>query len=912
VKNKIPLSASLVLLLNACSLLSFSVLAETSVGMATDTQPEQKSAPEGQDVNAAPVAAADNRVTENQPATESQPQPADDEAVEFDSTFLVGQAAGAVDLSRYAKSNPTPPGTYKVSIFLNDKMMLTAPVTFIANGTPNSTPCLTHELLRQLGVDDSQWQEPVAGEDEEAAAQRCVDIKKFVPDARIKFDSNEQRLDIGLPQIFIVKQPQGYVDPSRWETGVNAAMLSYDANVYRSSNDGDVSQSAYAGLNYGVNLGAWRFRAKGSLNWDEDDGSDYDSQEIFVQRDITALKAQLVLGDSYTDGTTFDSLNLRGARIYSDDRMRPSSLNGYAPVVRGVANTNAKVTVRQNGSIISQTTVPPGAFEITDLNPTGYGSDLDVTVEEADGSKRTFSVPFSSVVQLMRPGQSRWEFDAGQLNLESLSSKPNVAQGTWYYGLSNTFTGYAGLQATDNGYYAGLLGLALNTSFGAFALDVTQSSSEIPDDATYKGQSYRVSYSKLMEATDTSLNVAAYRYSTSEYLSLNDAAQMIDDREHQDNEDKKFDDYKRLRSQVQVSINQPLGTDDNSFGSLYVTGSWQNYWDDSRATRQYSAGYSNSFKWGSYSISMQRTYDEDLKKDDSLFVNVSIPLANLLGGGSGEQHHPAFDTLNMSMNSDFKGSSQTNVTANGSTEDDRFSYGVNASYNVESEAKNLGQFGGYGTYNSQYGPVSVSASADNNDGRQFSVANSGGVVIHSGGITFSPGSIGNTDSIAIINAPGATGARMTNGDGKIDGRGYGISTSLSPYRENSVGLDISTLETDVDVQSTTATTVPRAGSVVRVDFATEQGRSMLLNLQRNDKGFIPLGATVYDSQGNEVGSVGQAGRAFVRGTEDSATLKVVWGNTSAQSCMARYAINNHEEKVGMTMMIDNVMCLVGN
>ncbi|MDI5794960.1 fimbria/pilus outer membrane usher protein, partial [Salmonella enterica subsp. enterica serovar Kentucky] len=32
---------------------------------------------------------------------------------------------------------------------------------------------------------------------------------------------------------------------------------------------------------------------------------------------------------------------------------------------------------------------PPGAFEINDLSTTGYGNDLLVTVEEADGSKRS-------------------------------------------------------------------------------------------------------------------------------------------------------------------------------------------------------------------------------------------------------------------------------------------------------------------------------------------------------------------------------------------------------------------------------------------------------------------------------------------------------------------------------------------
>lgn len=53
------------------------------------------------------------------------------------------------------------------------------------------------------------------------------------------------------------------------------------------------------------------------------------------------------------------------------------------------------------------------AFVIDDLSPSGYGSDLIVTVEESDGSKRTFSQPFSSVVQMLRHGVGRWDISGG-------------------------------------------------------------------------------------------------------------------------------------------------------------------------------------------------------------------------------------------------------------------------------------------------------------------------------------------------------------------------------------------------------------------------------------------------------------------------------------------------------------------
>jgi outer membrane usher protein len=137
-------------------------------------------------------------------------------------------------------------------------------------------------------------------------------------------------------------------------------------------------------------------------------------------------------------------------------------------------------------------------FAITDLSTTGYGSDLDVSIEEADGSIRTFSVPYSSVTQMLRPGYGRWDIGAGELHDDGLHDRPRLGYATGYYGLNNTFTGYAGLQYMDIGYYAGLAGIATNTPIGAFAFDITHSTTAIDDLETLTGQSYRVTWSKLL------------------------------------------------------------------------------------------------------------------------------------------------------------------------------------------------------------------------------------------------------------------------------------------------------------------------------------------------------------------------------------------------------------------------------
>ena len=54
--------------------------------------------------------------------------------------------------------------------------------------------------------------------------------------------------------------------------------------------------------------------------------------------------------------------------------------------------TNAQVIIRQNGYRILSF-VALGAFEITDMYPTGGAGDLDVTIKEADGGEQHFGVP---------------------------------------------------------------------------------------------------------------------------------------------------------------------------------------------------------------------------------------------------------------------------------------------------------------------------------------------------------------------------------------------------------------------------------------------------------------------------------------------------------------------------------------
>ena len=119
------------------------------------------------------------------------------------------------------------------------------------------------------------------------------------------------------------------------------------------------------------------------------------------------------MGQYDLSSNLYDTFHFTGASLESDESMLPPDLQGYAPQITGIAQTNAKVTVAQNGRVLYQTTVAPGPFTISDLGQSFQGQ-LDVTVEEEDGRTSTFQVGSASIPYLTRKGQVRYKTSLGK------------------------------------------------------------------------------------------------------------------------------------------------------------------------------------------------------------------------------------------------------------------------------------------------------------------------------------------------------------------------------------------------------------------------------------------------------------------------------------------------------------------
>jgi outer membrane usher protein FimD/PapC len=147
------------------------------------------------------------------------------------------------------------------------------------------------------------------------------------------------------------------------------------------------------------------------------------------------MMSKLTVGEDYLSSDLFDSWRYTGLSLASDESQLPPKLRGYAPEVSGIARTNAKVTVSQQGRVIYETTVAAGPFRIQELNSALTGR-LDVRVEEQDGSVQTFSVETAQVPYLTRPGQLRYKMTTGRPRDYNHSTQgPYFATGELSWGL---------------------------------------------------------------------------------------------------------------------------------------------------------------------------------------------------------------------------------------------------------------------------------------------------------------------------------------------------------------------------------------------------------------------------------------------------------------------------------------------
>lgn len=769
----------------------------------------------------------------------------------FDTTLIRGD--GNVELNGLLANSGSAilPGSYVFDVQINTDFIGKRTIELITQGSPSKVvPCITADLLYELGLKPASIETLLR-----SSTTACLDLAQLDTQAQATYDSGQMLLQVSIPQSHMQSGKRGYVDPSLWDYGVNAAFVNYRANTRRDSYYGTTRNSYYLGLTNGLNLGGWRLRNESNFSKSSAGSTQFRSNRTYLQHDVTALKSQFSVGELYSNADIFNSVRFQGIQLASDEAMWADSERGYTPVVRGIAETNATVEVRQNGYLLTSVPVPPGPFVLSDLTPSGSNGDLEITIIEADGRKRSFIQAYASLALMVKRGIFRYSLELGRYkSTDNSLDSPNFGSASLIYGLTDTLTIAGGLQAASN-FQALNVGLGTNTPIGAVSLDLTNSRSTVAG-KTNRGQSLRALYTKTLTKTNTTFTLAAYRYSTRGYRSFDN---------HVYDSQRTHDAYSQARSRYQprsrldVTLSQQLGNT-GQYGSVYLNANYENYWNQERAN-SISAGYGNS--WGkiayniNYSRSTTRAPNSASYNHNQLMLTVSIPLGT-------EQYSPRLYASTVRT----KEGTSTTANLTGNLPGTQYT-----NYSLQAARSQQGHNSAAVSLYSNLPIASVGANySTGKNFHSYGVNAAGAIVVHAGGINLTR-EVG--DSFALVEIDGVEGVGLGNNLPRSGYNSYVIYPHAQPYRVNTVRLDSNTLHADTELNSMVQTIVPRRGAIVHTAFNGYSGRRVQMRFNWPG-GQLPLGASVTDHTDRQVGLVDNNGQALLLLSQDNGTLKIAW------------------------------------
>jgi len=781
-------------------------------------------------------------------------------ATEFNINAIDKDQRGSVDLSLFKDRIAVTPGSYFVTVSLND--------TPLANGwqlrwreiNHQVQVCIPPELADTFALQDAVRRTL-------SEKEGCIDFSSR-PDITFNFEQVSQTLKVTIPQAWLQYRAADWMPPSTWDNGVPGLLLDYNlfASHYQ-PNNGSSTENANTYGTAGANMGAWRLRSDYQYTQTHtDEGAEHDGRfsRVYMFRPLPSLGAKLTLGETDFQSAIFDAFTYTGASLISDERMLPWSLRGYAPQVTGIAQTNATVTVSLADRVIYQSKVPPGPFVIRDLNQSVQGT-LDVKITEEDGRVSTFQVSAESVPFLTRQGQVRYKLATGKARKDASHDVQDTAfmSGEFSWGMLSQTSLYGGTLADGDRYRSIAAGIGQNMAYlGALSFDVTQATSQLPHQNSQTGYSYRFNYSKRFDTTGSQLTLASYRYSDPQFLSY---ARFLD-----------YDDNDRQSEKQTLSVTASQYLSALSL-NLYVNMLRQTWWNDSPSTTgSITAGYNFDIgRWKNLglTLSWSKTHYEDEDDDTQFYVSLSVPLA--------PDHRLSYDLHNSDT-----------VTQNVSwydTSDRNNTWGVSAG--SESEKPDAGaQVSGNYQHYSAFGDLNLSGSYKADEYNSLSASWNGSFTSTAKGAALHRRSYGNEPRV-MVSTDGVGNIPLNMSQDETNRFGIGVLPSFSSYSPASVQVNMNNLPDGVDVDNRVVTSTWTEGAIGYRQIATRAGHD-IAGVLRTPTGTPPLGAVVHLLESDlQIGMVADDGHVWLGAVEPEQQFRVTWGDK--QQC--RFSLPSHLE-----------------
>lgn len=795
--------------------------------------------------------------------------PGEISAMEFNTDIVDAEDKSNIDFSGFSRAGYIMPGIYQMQLRLNgDSLGNEVSVPFYERtvaGELLPQACLSSSVVSRLGLTPKArgllgvWHK---GD--------CVDFSRL-PGVQMQPDMAKSALNLSVPQAWLEYSDASWLPPSRWDNGIPALLLDYNASGTVTNTNGQ-SRQEYASINgtAGLNAGAWRLRADYQGNHSRNSGNGYrstsqqrfDLTRLYLFRPLPQLQSRLTVGENYVNSSLFDSWRYTGGVLESDENMLPPQLRGYAPEIIGVAKTDSRVTVTQQGRVVYDSTVPAGPFRIQSLNNATRGQ-LDVTVTEQNGEVQKFSVTTASVPYLTRPGHVRYQVIVGRPSTWDHHMEGSAfAGGDASWGISNAWSLYGGTVLSKE-YKSFALGVGRDLlRFGTVALDVTQSFAQlaganIPDAENKQGKSWRLSYSKRFDEANADVTFAGYRFSERDFMSM----QQYLDAHHRG----MWSDHQKERYQVNLTkrfddIGLPF--------SLGLNYTHTTYWDQGD-TEQYGINAGTWFdlpSLGLRNVSLSATAARSQyygRNDDNINLMLSIPI----GGQT------------VSFNSGYSGGRYNERLGYYGRVGNLDSYSLNAGLNHGGRQENNSAFSGMYTHNGSLAQVSANVATEPGNYTSAGMSISGGLTATTQGAALHAGGY-NGSTRLMVDTDGIGGVPVDGGRTVTNPWGIGVLADISSYYRTTARVDVNRLPEDVEATQGVAEAALTEGAVGYRRFSVLKGQRLFAILRLADGSHPPFGASVRNNKGRELGIVSEGGLAWLSGVNPGEMLSVTWDNRS--------------------------------
>ncbi|CAI8949247.1 Outer membrane usher protein YraJ [Pseudomonas sp. IT-P74] len=706
-------------------------------------------------------------------------------------------------------------GRHPITLTVNGQRQGRVDVTFNNEGDL----CFDHALL-----DAANLSEPTAPTND----PRCFDVLGTWPQTLIEQDPANLGLSLIVPTDAMRAKVRDF---SGYQTGGVAGLLNYDVNSLYSQYGDQSNRYLTANTEVGFNAGDWIVRSRQVQTW-HNDVSRTSHLAAYAQRTFTGHQAVLQAGQINLYNPVLATAQITGVQLMTEQALQTES---QGRPIEGIAQGQARIEIRQNGSLIHSTVVPAGPFSLSNVQRLDSRSDVEVVVKETTGSEQRFTVP-ASLLGMDLPA-SGFSLTAGQLRHlgDSQTNDPWLISGSWsgalnpHVMLSTGATGSADYRAMAAG--VGLL------PWTDTQLQTSLQTSEVSSGHPEKGIQADLNLSHRL-GEQWSMN-AGMSHRTFGYRELSQA--MLETESPRNRS--------RYRDQQNLGLSwSPPGT-----GALSASLSRSTSFDGQSSSRA-MASWGTLIGGVSVSATVQWQVSGTRNIDDSAYLNLSIPLGENRRGRtwvrSSAGEHRSGVGLNEQLN-------------------DHLSYRVGVEH--DSRDRQVQSSAGVSIL-PRYSQLDVSYTRTDAERPSYQVGARGGAVLHGDGLTLSPYPV--RDTFALLSVGDAAAIKVSTPSGPVwtDWQGRAVVPHVTAYGRNPVEVETRSLPRNLDINNGLAVISAGRGAVDKVEFGVIQTRRALLKVTQDNGALLPRGATVNTGDGEFVTLVQEGGLVFLPNVLATPTL----------------------------------------